>query len=60
MPPTAGGLDDTAVVLYIILDGKHAWPGGFPGWLGGDEPTTQISATDLMQKFFKEHPEITN
>jgi len=36
------------------------WPGGFLGWLAGDEPTAQISATDLMRKFFKEHPGITN
>lgn len=52
----SGGKNGTAVVLYTILDGKHAWPGGLSAWLGGDEPTTQIYATDLMWQFFKEHP----
>ena len=49
----------TAVVLYTIPGGKHAWPGGFAAWPGGDEPTKQISAT-LMGEFFKEHPKIAN
>jgi polyhydroxybutyrate depolymerase len=46
----------TAVVLYSIVDGGHAWPGGEKGWSGGDEPTREISATDIMWDFFKTHP----
>ncbi|HEX7364627.1 MAG TPA: PHB depolymerase family esterase [Dehalococcoidia bacterium] len=50
------GKDDTEVVLYTIVDGKHAWPGGTPGWFGGDEPTKEISATDVIWNFFSSHP----
>jgi polyhydroxybutyrate depolymerase len=46
----------TAVVLYSIVDGGHAWPGGEKGWSGGDEPTHDISATAIMWDFFKTHP----
>lgn len=39
----------TAVELYTILGGGHAWPGGNgPAWPGGDQPTHTISATNLM------------
>ena len=51
-----GGRDGTEVVLYTIIGGKHAWPGGKTGWVGGDIPTREISATDLMWDFFKSHP----
>jgi polyhydroxybutyrate depolymerase len=50
----------TGVVLYAIKGGGHAWPGGTPGLsLGGragDEPTQELSATDLMWDFFAAHP----
>lgn len=47
----------TAVELYTILGGKHAWPGGDgPAWPGGDEPTQTISATRLIWEFFAAHP----
>jgi polyhydroxybutyrate depolymerase len=47
----------TAVELYKIIGGKHAWPGSAgPGWPGGDEPTQSISATQLMWDFFMAHP----
>jgi polyhydroxybutyrate depolymerase len=47
----------TAVELYTILGGKHAWPGSEgPAWPGGDEPTQTISATELMWEFFVSHP----
>jgi len=52
----SGGNNQTEVVLYTIVDGTHAWPGGKPGWFGGDEPTQDISATDLMWDFFVQHP----
>jgi len=47
----------TAVELYTILDGKHAWPGSSgPAWPGGDQPTQSISATEIMWDFFTAHP----
>jgi polyhydroxybutyrate depolymerase len=47
----------TAVELYTILDGKHAWPGSSgPAWPDGDQPTQSISATQLMWDFFTAHP----
>ncbi len=50
----AGG---TAVELYTVIGGGHAWPGGNgPAWPGGDQPTHTISATNLMWDFFSAHP----
>jgi polyhydroxybutyrate depolymerase len=51
----AGG---TAVELYAVEGGGHAWPGGQKGIRFGnvDTPTTEISATDLMWDFFAKHP----
>jgi polyhydroxybutyrate depolymerase len=47
----------TAVELYTIVGGKHAWPGSNgPAWPGGDPPTQNISATELMWTFFSSHP----
>jgi polyhydroxybutyrate depolymerase len=43
------------VVLYTIKGGGHSWPGGRRGWMFGDRPTDQISATELMWRFFKQH-----
>ncbi len=52
-----GCVEDTAVDLYAIIGGKHAWPGSpGPGWPGGDEPTTTISASQIIWKFFAAHP----
>ena len=50
------GLNATEVVLYVIVGGGHAWPGGEKGFIFGDEPTQEISATDLIWEFFKIHP----
>jgi polyhydroxybutyrate depolymerase len=51
-----GGKNGTGVVLYAIVGGGHAWPGGNAVRLGGDTPTQEISATDLMWDFFAAHP----
>ena len=51
-----GGINDTEVVLVTIVDGTHSCPGGKKGWRGGPEPTQEISATDMIWDFFKEHP----
>lgn len=44
----------TQIVLVTIVDGGHAWPGGRGGV--GDEPTQDISASEMMLQFFLEHP----
>lgn len=53
----SGCANQIEVELYTILGGKHAWPGSDgPAWPGGDEPTQTISATEIMWKFFVNHP----
>jgi polyhydroxybutyrate depolymerase len=47
---------DSTVELYTVLGGLHAWPGGEPGWLGGDEPTREFDATQVIWDFFAAHP----
>jgi polyhydroxybutyrate depolymerase len=54
----SGGKNSSEVVLYTIIGGKHAWPGGTRGWLGGDEPTKELSATSVMWDFFASHPKL--
>lgn len=52
--PCAAG---TAVQLYTVLGGGHAWPGGQgPAWRDGDRPTTSIAATRIIWEFFAAHP----
>lgn len=50
------GTNGTAVVLYTITNGGHAWPGGRKGFIFSDEPSREISATDVIWEFFKNHP----
>jgi hypothetical protein len=50
-----GGAGGTEVVLYTIRGGGHAWPGAV-GPVAGDEPTQEISASELMWEFFARHP----
>jgi polyhydroxybutyrate depolymerase len=45
-----------AVVIYLVKDNGHAWPGGQKGSRLGDEPGTALNATDLIWAFFKAHP----
>ncbi len=51
--PCQGG---ASVELYTITGGKHAWPGGEAVSLRMGQPTTEISATQLMWQFFTDHP----
>ena len=44
-----------AVEVYTVQTGGHAWPGGRRGWLFGDGPTRELSATDVMWEFFARH-----
>jgi len=54
----AGGKQGTAVEVYTIKGGTHAWPGGRPAFKNADVPTEEISANDLMWEFFKNHPNL--
>lgn len=47
---------DSAVELYTVVGGEHAWPGGESVSAQIGEPTTEISATALMWEFFINHP----
>jgi polyhydroxybutyrate depolymerase len=47
------------VTLYTINGGQHAWPGGPRGPAGGDRTTNAIFATDLIWRFFEQHPKET-
>jgi polyhydroxybutyrate depolymerase len=51
--PCAAG---TAVELYAIEGGGHAWPGGIAAWQGGDPPPMELIATDVLWSFFAAHP----
>ena len=46
----------SAVELYTITGGKHAWPGGEAVNQAMGEPNMEISATALMWEFFLSHP----
>ena len=50
------GKDGAEVVLFVIKDGGHTWPGQQPpvGFIG--KSTMSISANDLMWEFFQRHP----
>ena len=50
------GKNKTSVVLYTIINGTHSWPGGSKGWDGGDEPSLELSATEVIWEFFVDHP----
>jgi len=46
----------SAVELYTIAGGKHAWPGGEAVNQVMGEPNMEIFATSLMWEFFLSHP----
>ncbi len=46
----AGGAEVAAITFN---GGLHAWPGGEPGWRGGDEPSQALDATAEIWEFFK-------
>ena len=50
-----GCASSTSVELYTIIGGGHSWPGGEAGWAGSDQPTTTISASELIWEYFASH-----
>ena len=44
------------IVLYTIVGQGHAWAGGLKPFPAADPPSTEISATDAIWAFFKNHP----
>jgi len=47
---------NSAIELYAIVDGEHAWPGGEAINPQVGEPTMEISASPIMWEFFVAHP----
>ena len=55
------GKHGTDVVLYRIIGGGHTWPGsqlGFPSSLFLGKVCLDFDASELIWKFFWEHPKI--
>ena len=48
--------DGAEVVLFVINGGGHTWPGRTPPVQFLGRSTQDISANDLMWKFFQKHP----
>ena len=46
----------TEIIFYKMMGGGHSWPGGERGRLFADKPVKDVSATDLIWEFFKNHP----
>jgi polyhydroxybutyrate depolymerase len=51
-----GCTSSTSVELYTIIGGGHSWPRGQGGGADSDQPTTTISASQLIWKYFAAHP----
>ncbi len=52
----SGGKDGAEVVLIVIEEGGHTWPGEKPPVAFIGKSVTSISANDLMWEFFQKHP----
>ncbi len=46
----------TEIIFYKMMGGGHSWPGGERGRFRADKPVKDVSATDLIWEFFKNHP----
>lgn len=46
----------TEIIFYKMMGGGHSWPGGERGRFRADKPVKDVSATDLIWDFFKNHP----
>lgn len=49
-----GCAQSTGVEVVTIHGGGHAWPGGAKGRVFGDPPTTELTASDVIWRFFKD------
>ena len=47
--------DNVSLEFYLTKDGGHGWPGGLPGTSNADNPSTVISANDLLWEFFQQY-----
>ena len=49
--------EDASVILYVIQDGGHTWPGGEPAaeWLGLGHTSNAVDATAEIWSFFMDH-----
>lgn len=48
-------VDETELVLYIIKNGGHSWPGGVKLRKRADDPVEDIVATEIIWDFFSRH-----
>ena len=44
------------VHFYRVAGNGHAWPGGKAGRAEADQPTQAFNASEVMWRFFKDHP----
>ncbi len=50
-----GGRNGAEVALVTVNNGGHSWPGG-KRYTGGTEPARDLSANEMMWRFFSRHP----
>jgi polyhydroxybutyrate depolymerase len=48
-------LNNVSIHYYLTKDGGHSWPGGMRGIVANDEPSTVITANDLIWEFFQQY-----
>jgi len=51
-----GGRDGSEVILVVIQQGGHSWPGRQVASKALGKATTNVSANDLLWEFFENHP----
>jgi polyhydroxybutyrate depolymerase len=51
-----GGKDGSEVILVVVENGGHTWPGQQPPLGVAGKSAKNISANDLMWEFFQNHP----
>jgi poly(3-hydroxybutyrate) depolymerase len=50
----SGGREHTRVVLWVLHNQGHAWPGGAAPRAGSDQPTPLVKAHEVLWQFFKD------
>ena len=53
----SGGIDNTRVIQYTIVNGSHSWPGGKKGLQSEGDPisSAEFSASKIIVDFIKSH-----